>query len=289
MSFQFTNGQVEEKLFSFGLIADPQYVDAETAGNRFYRNSLEKLEKCVIELNNQDLKFSVVLGDIIDRDYKSYDKILPIIDKLKTPVHKIIGNHDFSVEEEFKRKIRKKLNNKKGYYDFTIDNYQFIVTDGTDLYMHATKEGSKKHNLAKSKLEILKAKKANNAYAWNGGFDDKQFNWIEKKLQKATKQNKTVVLFCHWPLLPENMTQLWDNQKVIELLEKYDCVVAWISGHHHEGGYLKKGKIHYLTLKGMVETQSVGSFGVMDVYKDKLILNGYGNQKDLVLDVYNAD
>ena len=50
-----------EKLFSFGLIADPQYADAETAGNRYYRNSLKKLENCISELNMHDLSFTLTL------------------------------------------------------------------------------------------------------------------------------------------------------------------------------------------------------------------------------------
>jgi len=273
-----------QKLFSFGLIADPQYADAEPAGNRYYRCSLDKLEKCVTELNGLDLAFTVILGDLIDRDYASFDQVLPILDKLESPVHKVIGNHDYEVEEKLKREIRKKLNNKKGYFDFTIGDFVFIVTDGTNLSTFAYKEGAKEFNLAWSKFELLEEQGANNALTWNGGFSSRQIQWLGRKLQKASKLHMKAVLFCHWPLLPENMAQLWDNQKVIGLLEEYDCVVAWISGHHHTGGYLQKGNIHYLTLKGMVESELVSSFGVMDVYNDKLVLHGYGNQEDLILE-----
>ena len=44
-----------EELFSFGVIADVQYADAEKAGKRDYRSSLGKLEICIKEFNNHNL------------------------------------------------------------------------------------------------------------------------------------------------------------------------------------------------------------------------------------------
>ena len=109
-----------EKLFSFGLIADPQYADAETAGNRYYRNSLKKLENCISELNMHDLSFTLTLGDLIDRDYSSFDKILPILNKSEAQVYNLLGNHDFEVEEKYKKEVRSHLDNRRGYFDFSF-------------------------------------------------------------------------------------------------------------------------------------------------------------------------
>ena len=64
--------------FTFGAIADCQYCDADTGGVRFYRNSPAKLEAAVKHLNTLDLKFTVHLGDFIDKDWESFDVVGPI-------------------------------------------------------------------------------------------------------------------------------------------------------------------------------------------------------------------
>lgn len=272
-----------EKLFSFGLIADPQYADAQTRGNRYYRNSLKKLEHCIDELNEHNLEFSVTLGDLIDRDYSGFEKVLPILNNSKAKVYNVLGNHDFEVEGKYKKEVRSRLNNKKGYFDFTHGDFNFIILDGSDLSTFGREKGSKTYRLAMQKLEQLKSAGKNNANDWNGGLGSKQLKWLEQRLEKSYRTNKKVILFCHWPLIPENGTQLWDNQKVLSLINQYDNVVAWISGHHHTGGYHKEGNIHHFTMKGMVESESPSTFGIIDVYHNRLMLRGYGEQNDITL------
>ncbi len=36
-------------------------------------------------------------------------------------------------------------------------------------------------------------------------------------------------------------------------------------------------------MKGMVETESINSFALVDVYIDRLVINGYGNEIDRTL------
>ncbi len=273
-----------EKLFSFGLIADPQYADVETKGNRYYRNSLNKLEDCIHELNSYDLAFTVTLGDLIDRDYSGFDKVLPILEKSKAKVYNVLGNHDFEVEEKYKKKVRLLLDNKKGYFDFNVGDFAFIVLDGSDLSTFGWKKGSKTYSLAMEKLQRLKSSGQNNANDWNGGFGSKQLKWLEQRLEKSSRLNKKVILFCHWPLYPENGTQLWNNQKVLKLINQYDNVIVWISGHHHTGGYHKEANIHHLTMKGMVESERETAYGIVDVYNNQLVLNGFGAQENYILE-----
>jgi hypothetical protein len=44
-----------KKSFSFGVVADIQYADAEKKGKRDYRNTLSKLEAGVNEFNSHNL------------------------------------------------------------------------------------------------------------------------------------------------------------------------------------------------------------------------------------------
>ena len=64
-------------LFRFGVVADPQYAPVPPRRTRFYSHSLWKLSDAVEFFNGQDLQFVVLLGDIIDRHWESYDHNLP--------------------------------------------------------------------------------------------------------------------------------------------------------------------------------------------------------------------
>lgn len=273
----------QKKIFSFGVVADIQYADAEKAGNRDYRSSIQKLDTCINIFNKNDLSFVVTMGDMIDRDYISYDKPLHILETSKAPVYNVLGNHDFSVNDQLKSKIRKLLGNKKGYHIFRKNKFVFIILDGTDVSTFANIKGSRKYKIAMDELEEMKKNGLNNAYEWNSAMGSKQLKWLDKQLKKADREDEKVVIFCHWPLLPENGTQLWNNRDALKLLNSHKSVVAWIAGHHHEGSYVQSGNIHYLTLKGLVEAKSETSCGIIEVYPDKLKLEGYGDQKDQLL------
>ena len=280
---QGVNNQ-SKKIFSFGVVTDIQYADADKKGNRDYRNSVNKLEKCVDELNGHELAFVVTLGDMIDHDYVSFDKPLAALGKLKAPLYNILGNHDFEVDDQYKNQIRKRLKIKIGYFNFKINNMVFIVLDGSDVSTFASVKGTKQSRNGEAKFEEVKNAGLNNAYIWNGGIGDIQLNWLEKSLKKADTDNKKVIIFCHWPLLPENGTQLWNNRELLSLINTHPSVVAWIAGHHHAGGYVKNKNVHHLILKGMVEALSETSFGIMDVYPDKLVIRGFGDQNDQILE-----
>ncbi len=269
--------------YSFGLIADIQYADVEKAGKRDYRSSLGKLSNTVAEFNKHPLSFVVSLGDVIDRDYQSFDKPMAILKQSKAKVHNIIGNHEYSIADEHKPKVKKRLGNKKGYYAFEKGGLLYVVVDGTDLSTMAYAEGSEKHRQGQEAYEKLKADGANNAYTWNGGIGRQQLDWLQKQLQRAAAKNKKVVLFCHWPLIPENGTQLWGNNQVKSLLEASGVVVAWISGHHHAGGYHQESNIHYLTVEGMVEAPVNIAGAIVDVYPDRLEVRGLGEQDSYTL------
>jgi transposase/predicted phosphodiesterase len=274
------------KVFSFGIVTDIQYADAEKKGNRDYRNSLGKLEKCVNEFNGHDLAFIINLGDLIDHDFISYEKPLAILDNLKAPLYNVIGNHDFEVDDQVKDQVRKHLKNKNGFFSIEVNRMIFIVLDGSDVSTMAYPKGSKQFNNGMAKYEKISKSGLNNAYTWNGAIGDQQLKWLVKLLGKADKLNKKAVIFCHWPLLPENGTQLWNNREVLSLINTHPSVVAWIAGHHHAGGYEKAGTIHYLTLKGMVEARSATSCGIVEVLPDKLVLKGYGDQNDQILQIF---
>ncbi len=266
-----------EPKFRFGAIADCQYCK-ETSAVRKYNLSPKKLAACVEHYNKLDLAFVVHLGDFIDRDFESFDVVGPVYNRLKAPHYHVLGNHDFSVADDKKALVPKRMGLKKRYYDFTHKNWRFIVIDGNDVSLYAYPKNDPRTKAATAFHRRLKA----GTPTWNGGASDKQLKWIESRLKLATQAKERVILFCHFPVYPANVHNLWNDEAVTGLLAKYPCVAAYINGHNHGGNYGKNGNIHYLTLKGMVDTVK-SSYSVIEVHESELKVVGYGRQENRVM------
>ncbi len=65
--------------------------------------------------------------------------------------------------------------------------------------------------------------------------------------------------------IPAAAHNLWNDTELIGVLESHTCVVAYINGHNHAGGYGLKNGIHYLTVPGMVETPDTTAYAVFQV------------------------
>ena len=111
--------QDQKPIFTFGVVTDVQYCDCEPAGTRFYRSSLSKLREAVGSFKSDSLAFIVNLGDLIDKDFASYKPVMNILDSSGLKVWHATGNHDYSVDQKFKKRIPQLEGNKNGYYSFT--------------------------------------------------------------------------------------------------------------------------------------------------------------------------
>jgi predicted phosphodiesterase len=264
--------------FSFGAIADCQYCSGPNRGSRHYSSSAKKLHQCVRELNSHDLKFVIHLGDFIDRDYASFDKVLPIYQSLKMPAYHALGNHDFDVADKWKAKVPERMGMKSKYYDFSIDDWRFIVLDGNDVSFHAYPKDSSEYREA----EVYYRENKIRSPRWNGAVGEKQLTWMKEVLKGAEKKGEKVVLYCHFPVYPADPHNLWNAKEVISILETFSCVKAYINGHNHKGKYGQKNGIHYLTLKGMVETES-NAYSIIGIFQDRIKVIGYGRESDRIL------
>jgi hypothetical protein len=71
---------------------------------------------------------------------------------------------------------------------------------------------------------------------------------------------------------------------VIALLEEFSCVKAYINGHNHKGKYGMKKGIHYLTCKGMVDTDE-SAYSIFRLQNDKIDVIGFGRESDRLLEI----
>ena len=268
--------------FEIGVIADCQYCQCEPTEVRFYKQSPDRMLEAVNELNGHTLAYTIHLGDFIDRDFNSFDTVMPIWNRLKSDSYHVLGNHDFSVADSLKPLIFEKMGLKDRYYSIVKHNWRFIVLDGNDLSIYGALSKKKKQQ-TDSLFKVLSDAELPNL---KGGLGREQLQWIEKELELATKNKEKVGFYCHFPAVGEtNAHNLWNYGQLLDLITPYDCVKFYFNGHNHAGGYVKKEGIHYLNFKGMVDTQDSTAFARVTFHHDSLIVKGYGREPDRALKI----
>ena len=264
-------------LFSFGVVADVQYADQETHGKRDYRGSLAKFERFVTEVNAARPAFVIQLGDLVDGGAGNLERILPVYDTIRKPHHHVLGNHDFCME---RAALLQRLGIRSAYYSFSHKGWRFAVLDGMDVSVGGGwPAGSENTRMARQVLSGLQQAGAKNAVDWNGAVGPAQKQWLRETLAKAAARHERVVVFSHFPILEQASSPyhlLWNHEEILRVIEDSHCVVAYINGHDHNGGYAFHNGIHHLTLPGMVESGGANAFGFIDVYPDRLELRGTG-------------
>ncbi|SFM00276.1 metallophosphoesterase [Methylorubrum salsuginis] len=277
--------RAESPPLRFGVIADPQYADAppNLAMGRYYANSLDKLAAAIEVLNAEDLRFVVTLGDVIDRDFASYERILPLYRKLRHETRFVLGNHDFEVDAAHLGQAVGRLGMPGPYYDFAVQGVRFVVLDGNDVSLFAPPQGDPRWQLAQERLAAAKAAGLPNAKPWNGSLGAAQMAWLERVLAAAQGAGERVVVLNHYPVLPDNPHNLWDSNALVARLARSPQVVAYFNGHNHAGNYGEAHGIHFVNFCGMVDTPDTSAFAVVDITGDRLDIRGYGREPSRAL------
>ncbi len=279
----FISTENETILFSFGLVADVQYCECEPRYNRHFRKSTGKFREMVGHMNEIQPDFVVSLGDFIDRYEVSFDSVNGIAGNLEMPLYHVLGNHDFPFGKNHYEQVLEILGLESNYYNFRYGKIRFIVLDGNDISLHSHPANSKAYQKAEQKLNELEESGKVHARGWNGMIGQKQLSWLENVLETSREMEERVIIFSHFPVYPTGMHNLWNDGKILELIDKYDHVAAHINGHDHAGSYAFRNGTHYLTLKGMVETPDSTAYALIQVYSDRLELTGFGREINRVL------
>ena len=272
-----------EPFMKVGLVADPQFANQPPSGKRHYRESLWKLEEAIDTFNYHKVDLIQNLGDVIDVKWESYDAILPIYDKLNPDIenYHLLGNHEFAVDSTRFKDILERLSMPDYYYSYSKKGLRFIVLDATDYAYYSNSLHD--HDIREIDLYFEKTKGRSNSYRWNSAIGKKQQNWLKQELDNADLLDQKVILFSHMPLRPQNDPHnMWNDHEITNIIEQSFRVVAFINGHNHSGDYEFKNGIHYITVFGMVDTM-ISSYGILEFYKDSLVLKGYGNQKNIII------
>ncbi len=264
--------------FGIGVVADCQYCNCKSSDVRFYRQSPMRLREAADTLNAYPLDYTIHLGDFIDQGFSSFDTVAPIWAALKSDRFHVLGNHDFSVADSLKPLVFEKMELNNRYYRIVRNKWRFIVLDGNDLSLHGALTDSKKQQ-TDSLFNLMEGKNLPNVLPWNGGLSNDQLNWVENQLKLATLNEERVGLFCHFPALgTSDSHNLLNYKQLLNLINKNDCVKFYFNGHNHAGDYIENDGVHYLTFKGMVDTQDSTSFARVAFKKDSIFVTGYGRE-----------
>lgn len=263
-----------------GVIADPQYadLDPDLQLDRHFRRSLAKLEDAVDHFNRQTLDAVVVLGDVIDRDFRSFAPALNVLDRLKAPRILLPGNHDFLVEADRLGEVHAALGMPAPYYEQVIGDIRLIVTDGCEIALFSSPEGDPRHSKAKARLAVLKAEGAKNAFDWNAGMSAQQSNWIAERLSSAEASGERVIVLGHYPIFPFTDHAHWDAGELAGLIASSPAVLAYLCGHHHAGNHAERDGVHFINFCGMVDTEDQNAFAVLSVFADRIEVEGHGRE-----------
>lgn len=276
---------------SFGIIADCQYVDKDdsdvvVAGtmNDMYHNrprlSLNKLREAVDTLNTHELDFVVHLGDFTDRALEGYGKLAAVTDDLKAPFWHVLGNHEYWGVEGQEPLVLSTHGLERSYYSHVINGFRFIILDTNELGIMKHAPGTDEWIEGRALVDTMRRDGAINAYDWNGGVGLDQMDWLVGELNEAKAQGERVVIFAHHPVFPPYVLNALNSEELIDLFSQYDNIVAYINGHNHNGSYGVKDNIPYITIPGMVNTET-NAFGVATVSDAGLSIQGYGRVENI--------
>lgn len=273
-----------EPLLSFGLITDAQYADVDAAGDRHYRATPEKLKRVVETLAGKNLPFTLHLGDFIDRDFKSFDVMLPILEDLGHPVHHLLGNHDYSVADPDKAKVPGKLGMPSDYYTLAHAGVRLVMLDTSDIstYKHPAGPAT---DAAKKQLAAAKEAKIPGAKRYNGALGKAQLEWLDQTLKAAATANERVLVCGHHPVLPAEGHVIWNHTELLEVIEKHPCVAAYFCGHNHAGAYAEQNGRHFVTFRSILHKPDQTAFSIIHVHKDRIIIEAHGREvaRDLAI------
>lgn len=261
---------------SFAVLTDIHYADQPPTLNLDYRGSWERLSRAVESINAARPEFAIQLGDLVDGEADNLPRILPVYRNLAARQYHVLGNHDFCKP---RARLQQQLGMENAWYDFAAGGWRFIVLDGMDISIPGRAAGTPERQAAEEMLTALGVRNAPNAQDWNGGIGDAQQRWLREVLRRAGNAGERAIVFCHFPLLREAATPqhlLWNSEEILRILQEAPMLVAYMNGHAHDGGYALRHGIHFVTYPGMVESGTLNSYTLVDVYDDRLELRGSG-------------
>lgn len=267
----------------FAVIADAQYCDHDIQWERHFRDSLAKLAAAAADINDADVRFTVHLGDLVDRDAASFAPALAAFNQVEGARHHLLGNHDFVADLD-PTEISTVLGMPDRYYSFLVDQLRFVVLDTNDVSTYGNPPGSSQAVLAEQWIADLRTAGAPNGEPWNGGVGAEQLSWLRSQLDEAAAAGERVIVLGHCPIVGTNVHNALNASEILAVLESSPQVIAYLNGHDHAGRYEYVNGIHHLNFHGMVEHPAPDTaYAIVTVTGTAIEVAGRGREPSRVL------
>ena len=270
------------KPIRFGIVTDIHFAETpdNTALNRYYYQSLEKLTECTDLMNEEKVDFLIELGDLKDQGSPPQEvetlRFLETIEKtfkrFKGSRYHVLGNHDHdSISKlQFLENISNDgFFNALNYYSFTRNSIHFIVLDA---------------NYDSSGQEY-----DHGNFDWTDAYiPEDQIKWLKKDLRLHKKP--TIVFIHHQldsPAIEDKRHCPRNADEVRKILEESGNVSVVFQGHYHKGSVNRINNICYYTLKALVEGSGPenNNYAIVEIGEDyRVRIKGFRktNSEDLI-------
>ncbi|WP_437206857.1 metallophosphoesterase [Planctomicrobium sp. SH664] len=247
-----------------GLLTDVHYADKDRRNNRYYRESVAKIEEAGECFRSQNVDFIVELGDLIDslmnpeHDRHQLTTIDSKLAEIHPERHYVLGNH--CVESLSKREFLDQVQQAASYYSFDRGNVHFIVLDAC-----FRSDGEPYHR---------------ENFRWNDSLiPAEELEWLRTDLASTSL---STVVFVHQRIDVKPPYGIHNAPEVRRILSESGKVRAVFQGHSHRNDVNEIDGVHYCTLQAVIEGTGAdnNSYGILDVYTDgRLHLQGYRRQQ----------
>ena len=247
-----------------GLITDLHYADKPSAGTRYYRETLAKLEDAARQFAADQPGFIVELGDLIDAadsveiEQRWLSRIQSDFAAIAADRHYVLGNHcvDMLTKEEFLGGVQR----EQSYYAFERGGFHFVVLDAC-FRGDGQPYGRR------------------NSHWTDANIPSAEIEWLVADLKAA---DKPVIVFVHQRLDVIGDYGVKNAPEVRRVLEDSGRVLAVFQGHSHENDYREINGIHYTVLRAMVEGSGAeaNGYSLLSIAGDGTIqLTGFRRQQ----------
>jgi alkaline phosphatase len=249
----------------FGLVTDVHHADKPEWGTRYYRESLTKLREGVAQFRRADIALLIQLGDLVDAakeldtETQWLKEAVGVLRGTEVEMHSVLGNH--CVQTLTKAQFLAEAGRERSHYAFDRGGYRHIILDACYRRDGVSYDAG---NFDWKDTEIPPA----------------QRGWLKLQLEQAPSR---AIVFVHQRLDIPGVHTVASASEVRQILESSGKVVAVFQGHSHQNDYREINRIHYCTMRAVIEGSGVenNGYSVVSLFGDgRIAVKGFRAQRN---------